>query len=360
MCLFLAALASRQATAQETGQEGATSAREVVLLRASPGLEAEGRAIAERLVERRAAAGHDAALPPSPAIDDGRDPVTESTSRAEDAYAALHFGEATETIGATVASLETTTHYARRELVELFLLAARVRLAADDPDAARAAVREALAIDPTLVVDPARHPPTLVALAEGERANVTSCVLSVSTDPDDATLRVDGADVDARPSTLPCGDHWITARRDGYTAVTRRVSLTPEASAALSFSLSLDPAAALSRTGAPGEPLPALAERGAAALGRAPLVLDVTRDADGALVVSLRALGRVVRRREPTSPDTFASLLLAPADTGADVTAIAVGASVGGAVLIAVVVALGVVLSPSAPSGFVPHGEIVP
>lgn len=355
MCLFLAVLAS---SAAATAQ--APAVREVVVVRASAGLEAEASAIAARLVERRVAAGIDATLAPAPSPDDDRDPVSESTARAEDAYAALRFAEATEAIGATVAALESTTHYTRAELVELFLVAARVRLAAGDPEAARAAVREALAIDPALVVDPARHPPTLVALADAERASVRACEVVVDVDPADAALRVDGAAIDAPPTTLPCGEHWITARRDGYAPASRRVGLTLAETTAVSLQLTLDPAAALAEAGAPGGPLPALAERGAAALGRAPLVLDVWRDDEGVLEVSLRSLGRVVRRRETTSPDAIVSLLLAPVDTGPDTVAIAVGASVGGAVLVAVAVALAVVLSPSTPSGFVPHGEIVP
>lgn len=328
-------------------------------MRAAPALHDEAEAVADRIVERRAAAGVDVVRAPALTTPTPPDTVAAATLRADEAFAALSFGDARRALDAAFALVDAGGATTRAELVALWLLAAMLDDAVDDDAHADEAARNALAIEPALAIDPARYPPTLSARVDALRATLPRCALALRLDPADAALQVDGDAVSAPPTELPCGTHWLEASRPGFAPLRRRVVLSAGAEPlVVPLALVIDPAAALATPTRAGEPVPALVERGASSLGRALTVLDLTRDADGSLHATL--LERSVHLGARATPDEIASALLAPIDQGPD-TAVIVGASVGVgvAVIAAIAIGVGVALSSSPPSSWNGVGEVI-
>lgn len=358
-CLFFALLAWVVASAR-LGQAQDAPRREVLVVRAQSGHEEEAHAVAERIVERSAAVGTDVVLAPDPAVPTGpRDVVAEATGHADEAFASLAFGEALRAIDAALEAADRDGVRSRSAIVEVLLLSSMLHGAVGDTASADEAARHALAIERTLEIDPARYPPTLSARIDALRPTIARCTARIRVDPSDAALVVDGERVLAPPSELGCGLHWITAARTGYTTTTRRLTLRGGAETEETIvALALDPAAALAASGAADTPIDPLAERGAAALGRQLVVLDLVHDETGRVRATLGA--RSVRVSPSSTPDEIAAALLAPIDRGLDPgVAVGVGVGVGVAVATAVAIALGFALTPSAPRGWTGVGEVV-
>lgn len=327
------------------------------MVRSAPEVRAEAEAIGDRIVERRSARGLDVVRAPAPI--EPANPGTslaDATLRADEAFATLALGEADRAIDEGLASADAQGIRSRDELLALLLLSAMVRGAQGDEAGADAAAQMVLALDPVLVVDLERYPPTLSARIDRARASVARCPLILRVDPADALLTLDGVP-GAPPAELPCGTHWVSASRAGYAPSTRRVVLVPDGDA-ITMTLAIDPPAALADAGPVGAPIDPLVERGAAALGRALVVLDVREEADGAIVATLE--GRRVRVTPGTTPDEVAEALLAPIAVSDD-TALWVGVGLGAGAAVAAAIALGVAvaLAPSSPPGWVGVGEVV-
>jgi hypothetical protein len=333
-------------------------AREVLVVRATPELAAEADAVAARIVERRAAEGVDVTRAPSPPREEAPEtsPIVEATRSADEAFGTLALAEAERAIGAALTAAEHDGVRTRSEILDALLLAAMIRAAAADERGADEAVRAALAVDATLVIDPERYPPTLAARVDAARPSVARCTLVLATDPTDAEATLDGEPV-ASGAEAGCGLHWITVSRRGYATTSRRIVLAPGDAESVSIALAIDPATALAQAGAPGTPIDPLVERGAAALGRGLVVLDLARDDAHALVATLGT--RSARWSSPVTPDTIADALLAPATRGGDDTvAIGVGIGIGAAVALAIAIGVAVAVAPG-PTGWIGNGEVV-
>lgn len=327
-------------------------------MRAVDALRDEAQAVADRLIERSAARGNDVVRAPALEAEDERDPVAEATLHADEAFASLAFVEARQALETALEAADAGHLRSREQLVASLLLSAMVYGAVGDDALADQAARDALGIDPTLTLDPARYPPTLAARVDALRPTLARCAVHVVTDPSDAALRIDGASASA-PDALGCGPHWITASRAGYASLTRRVEITPDhAHEDVTLALAIDPAAALASPGGVGDPIPPLMERAAAALGRELVVLALVQDDDGGVRATLGA--RSVHVPRAHTPDDVASALLAPIERGLDSeVVIGLGVGIGAAVAAAVAIGLAVALAPQSPNGWVGVGEVI-
>jgi hypothetical protein len=329
----------------------------------------EDRVFAEALAERlRSGAledGRDLIAPPgrTPTIEAGW--LERSVLEAEDHFARFALEEARAVLGRAVVRLDRDgpRGVTTRGLIELFLLSARIEQALGEVGLAAHAARAALAIDPSLVVDEERHPPTVTALVEAARGTLSRCPLTLAFTPAEAEVAVDGGPPSAPPTSLPCGEHWLEVSMPGYESEGRHVILDPaEALPVLSIALRLDVAAALDGAApedAASAPSP-LAEQAAASLGRELVVLDVARDGDQRIV----ALGdRRVRAALGATPDEVIALLRAAGriEGGGVDLGLAAGIGVGAALAVATLVTvLAVALNQPPPSGFLLRGEILP
>ncbi len=328
-------------------------------MRSGPDLGAEAAAIADRIVERSALDGTDRVRAPVPLRREPSDPVGEALTRADEEFASLAFGAAQASIAQALTAIDDGATVTRATLLDVLLVASMIYGATGDTVLADRAAHGALAIDPTLEIDPSRYPPTLAARIDALRPAVARCPIALRLDPSDAALVIDGEPVSTLPTELGCGAHWLSATRVGYGPRTERVELGPEnASAAIALVLTIDPASALALSGEPGTPVPALSERAAATLGRSLVVLDLVHTEDGALLATLGA--RSVRTSASSTPDEIAQALLAPIEHRTD-TDLIVGVSVGvgAAVLAAIAIGLAVALAPSGSSGWTGIGEVM-
>lgn len=356
-CLALALAAAWTATAAAQVPPGA-----VLVVRAPPGERDRAHSIASRILAGALGDGRDLVAPPAaPTSAVGEDGwLTRALLEAEDHYSRFGLEDARAVLDAALARLDRdgTAGATTRDLVELFLLRARVAQAGADPDAARAAARAALAIEPGLVVDEERHPPTLTELVLAERASVARCPVSLLLAPEAALASIDGAPFGPPPATLGCGTHWVVVVAPAYRSQSFRLELLPDA-AVRRVELTLDAGAAFALGSEPFSTPPEPMETAANSLDRELVFLDVATQ-DGALVVSLD--GRRVRAPLGATPDEIVALLRAATrvDGGLDPGLVAgVSVAIGVALAVAIGIAVGVATA-SPPTSFELRGQLGP
>lgn len=331
------------------------------MVRADPAQHEDAEAIAARIVDGALGEARLVRRPERAAEQDVAEPwIASVLASAEERFVAFALTDAATLLDAAVARIdrEGPASLGSAELVELWLWRARVAEALDDPDGADAAARQALAIEPSLAVDPTRHPPTLAARVERARGSVARCPFPLSLRPEGTRVVLDGRPATSPPDEIPCGRHWLLLEAPGHRSLARAVladaALPPEAVA-----LALAPDAALALPSPPGAPVPSLWRDAARALDTELVVLDVAVEQDR---LSVRFDGTEVHAPLGAGPDEVVDLLRAaraPAQPGPDV-GIAAGIGIGGAAAVALAIALAVVFGTPAPSGFTLRGMVEP
>lgn len=333
----------------------------VLVVRAAPAESERARALEERILDGALEDDRDLAPVPPPLarpLEDGW--LGRAVLAAEDQFARFDLPSAAGTIEDARARLDRDGPggVSTAELVELFLLATRIAHAREDAEGARAAVHRALAIDPDLVVDPERHPPTTTVLVDAERTSVVRCPVVLVLTPSEATVSIDGRAAAPVASTLPCGEHYLSASAPGYLEAALHFTAS-SSGGPTELELRLDPGAALVLPSLPFSEASALERRAARSLGRELVFLDLLRDGDALLV----ALGeRRIRAPGGATVDQLVLLLRAAGRTegGLDV-GVVVGVSIGAAVaLAAAITAIVLVASAPPPTGFELRGQILP
>lgn len=334
----------------------------VLVVRAEDALRARAEAVAQRIADGALGDGRDVARPPVPMRDgpvrDGW--LARTLIEAEDHYARFALDDAAAVLEDARARLDAdgTVGATHDELVELFLLRARVAQARGDAEAATVAAREALAIAPALVVDAARHPPTLAALVDDLRSEVGACPVAVERVPAESLVSIDGAPPGPVPATLGCGAHWLWISAPAYVGRGLVLELGDEP-ARTRVALELDPGAALALAADARTATSPLAAEAAAALGRELLVLEL-RAEDGGVVVSLGER-RVHAAAGATVDELVALLAAAGRPAGGLETGVVVGVGVAAALAIAVAVTVAVVVATApAPTAFELRGVFLP
>lgn len=332
----------------------------MLVVRASVAERVRADLVAELVIGGALRDGRSIARAPIPAADEpASTALGAAILRAEEQFARLSFEEARLTLDEARHELDARGPGAatRSELVELFLLRARVADALGDEPASSESLGDALAIEPDLVVDLARHPPALAARVEAMRAALRRCVVTLVLDPAGADVAIDGGPAGTIPSELGCGSHWATVTAPGH--LPRSVAFSAEdAPRRVSVGLELDLGAAFATVGAPGEPPSTLALRAAETMGRELILLDISVD-DGLHV----RLGDVrVDAPLHATPDEIVALLRAAARPieGPD-PGIVAGVSIGAALAVALAVTVAVLATmPGPPTGFELRGHVLP
>lgn len=355
-CLASALAAACSSSAFAQGPGG------VLVVRASEAERARAEAVAGRILEGALGDGRDLVAPPAPrsVLAADEDWLARIVLEAEDHYAHFALPDAQAVLDQALARLDREGPAGARtvDLVELFLLRARVAQAMGELERAREAARGALSVAPDLAVDDARHPPTLAALVEAERPAVAHCPVTLELGPEGALASVDGAAPAPAPASLPCGAHWLVISAPAHVTSALRFDASPDG-AARRVTLTLDPGAALAARSEPFSPVSALAQAAALVLERELVLLDVAEDAGGLSI----ALGeRRVRAPSGATPDEIVALLRAAGrvEGGPDV-GLVVGLGAGVAVALALAITIAVVVSsPATPTSFELRGQFLP
>jgi hypothetical protein len=165
----------------------------------------------------------------------------------------------------------------RASLLRAILLLAQSELALDHGEAADRALDRALAVDPSLELDPARYSPVLRARLSGRRRarGEAWTTLRVEGAPAGAVLRVDGGPPvsAAQPLRVAPGRHVLRVDAEGYEGETRAVMLGG-ALGVERFALERTPRSVQALAGPPGRPLRDAARAASAARGWSVWVLD--------------------------------------------------------------------------------------
>ncbi len=166
------------------------------------------------------------------------DAARAAIAAAERAFLASEFEVALTALDRAAQRLAEVPWAGFPERIELALWRAGVEEARGQAAAAQRAARQALALDPTLVVDLGRFWPRLAALVAAERDAVTPLEITVTGVPAGATLWVDGRAVDSS-FVVGAGEHVLAAQAGGYRPVATRRTLTAAGEWALSLAMAL-------------------------------------------------------------------------------------------------------------------------
>lgn len=329
--------------------------RAVLVVRARD--EPLGAELAEAIASGLSARGIEVRRPSRPA----QTPPDDSIERAQAAYHALSPEEALRLLEAWLARREQSGDAGSRERwVDGLVWLGLVRLALGDEGGADAALDRALGVDPGLVLDPVRYPPTLRERLEERRAVPRPmATLRVEAEPAGARVQVDGELRGPAPLEMEVsvGRHLVRVAARGHRPEGRAIDVGAEG-ARLTLHAPIDPELALIEVGPPGSPLPRATRAAAAALRERVIVLDLTGRAR-----ELRALLRdeSSERRAVAGParsaPALASALLVAWDAGAPGLPVPedplpwIGLGVGAAVLTGVAIGVAAALATQ-PSGF--------
>ncbi|MCP4917586.1 MAG: PEGA domain-containing protein [Proteobacteria bacterium] len=118
------------------------------------------------------------------------------------------------------------------DLLDAYLLLALAQTGMGELDAARAAYREVVTLDPSRELDPISYPPDVVDAYVAVRADVMASgtgVLRVQADGEEVEVIVDGQSVGLAPvaiNDLPAGVHHVYATADGGLRAYQRVEIS--------------------------------------------------------------------------------------------------------------------------------------
>ena len=238
--LLLLALSTTSALAQEAVMVGVVGAHDAAMAPAAqeelsrvlvdaidavPGLDGLApNEVGQRLLGRKELVIEEALLTSGRArLDEGRALYQQAQLQA-----------AAETLEDAAGLLAAELAYTRKaaDLWDAWMLLAAVELSRDGADAAKRAVRSAIAVAPARRVDPIVFPPSVVALhaAEREASMANAGTLTVESVSGDARAWLDGVELGDTPATaaeVPPGPHVLAIHQPNGDMASEQVALGP-------------------------------------------------------------------------------------------------------------------------------------